>query len=162
MKHSKQPPLTDAMSKTKATKAKQHQRKATKSTKHKKSTGKKSQIKRTIKYLSSCRNPKTCKAVLGDASDGVIKCICNAALNAYKGDVRLTGPKKRLFAKHRGTFNQLINPSLSIKSKRKLLVQKGGIGFLPLLLTSVLGSIGSSLFSSLVGNKQQQQQQQQQ
>ncbi len=119
---------------------------------------KSTKTKRTVKFLATCKNPKTCKAVLGDSSDGVIKCICNAALNAYKGEVKLSGAQKRTFARHRQTINKLIDPGLAVQSKRKLLVQKGGIGFLPLLLTTVLGSLGSSLFSSLVGNKQQQQQ----
>ncbi len=109
--------------------------------------------KRTIKYLALCRNPRTCKAVLGDSSDGVIKCICNAALNAYKGDVRLSGAQKHTLARHRRTIGQLIDRGVSIKKKRRVLVQKGGLAFLPLLLTTVLGSVGSALFEKLIGTR---------
>lgn len=113
-------------------------------------------LKRTVKFLASCLNPKLCQTVIRASPDSVIKCICNAALNASQGKVKIQGKTKKFFAKHRKAFEKLIDPRLSIPKKRVVLNQKGGFAIIPLLLSTVLGSLGSSIFGNLFGSSQSQ------
>ncbi len=117
-----------------------------------KSTKPLSNVKHTIKYLAHCKNPSVCKAVLKDSPDNVIKCVCNAALNACRGDIKLTKKQKRILSQNKVSLSRLVDPHRSIKQKRKIINQKGGIGFIPLLLSTVLGTIGSALFNRITGN----------
>ena len=65
-----------------------------------------------------------------------------------RGDVPLSRPKKRLFAKFRPVFDILTAPDKSLEIKKRL-IQKGGAlpALIPILLSTVLGTIGSALFS---------------
>jgi ABC-type methionine transport system ATPase subunit len=104
-------------------------------------------VKRYVKLLALLRDPNQQVALLKKAPEQVIKSICDAALNAQQGDIRLSKSVKKTFAKKRELFHKLTSRSLSIPKKRRLLVQRGGFAILPLLLSTVLGTIGSALFS---------------
>lgn len=111
---------------------------------------KKQNLKRTIKYLSQCHNPKVVASIIRDSPKGVIKAVCNAALNAAKGQIVLKRKHKKLLATHRNQIHSLIQTGGSVDQKRKLLVQRGGLlwGFIiPPLLSAVLGSIGTKFLS---------------
>ena len=106
--------------------------------------------KRYVKLLSVCKDQKLYKALLQSAPDSVIKTICNASLNAYKGEVHLTPSQKKLFGKHKKLFEKLSTRQVSIKAKRKLLNQKGnGLPLIPIILSTVLSSLGSLIFDKL-------------
>lgn len=110
----------------------------------KSSTGNKKKISRFIKFLSVVPNKKVLNSVLQNAPDEVIKSISNAALNAMQGDVSLNLNQKKLFAKQRSLFNQLVSPKIKIKRKKKILIQRGGaFPVIPILIGAVLGSLGS-------------------
>lgn len=116
-----------------------------------------STVKRTVKYLSVCRDPQIRQLVLRKSSDAVIKAICNAALNAERGDVSLSPAQKRLFARHRKGITLLTSRKISLKKKRQALVQRGGFlqFLLPALLGPVISAVGNLLFNR-GGNQQQQ------
>ena len=105
-------------------------------------------IKPTVKFLAACRDPQIVSHILSKADKNLVKGICNAAYNVTRGDVPLSRPKKRLFAKYRPVFDTLTAPNKSLEVKRQL-VQKGGAlpALIPILLSTVLGTIGSALFS---------------
>ena len=106
-------------------------------------------LKRTIKFLSICKNPQIISHIIERSPDSVIKSICNAALNVAQGDVVLNNRQKKILAGKRRFIEQLISKGDSVKQKRKL-IQKGGsiLGFLiPTILGTVLSSLGSKLFS---------------
>ena len=104
-------------------------------------------VKRYIKLLSILHEPSQQKAILKKAPDGVIKSICDAALNAQRGDIRLSPNAKKKFAAQRVLFNSLISRKVSLPKKRRKLIQRGGLAILPILLSTVLSSLGSLLFS---------------
>jgi hypothetical protein len=107
--------------------------------------------KRTVKYLSVCRDPKAYNAVVKSAPDGVIKTICNAALNVQRGgSVTLSNAQRTLFGRHRRDIAKLVSKKISVKSKRKLIGQRGGAFWIPALIGAALGGLGSTLFG---GNK---------
>jgi len=107
--------------------------------------------KRTVKFLSVCRDPKVVSSVIRTSPDNVIKTICNAALNVQRGGrVKLENPEKTLFQKHSRQIAKLVSKKVSIAQKRKLLSQRGGAFWIPALIGAALGGLGSTLFG---GNK---------
>jgi hypothetical protein len=107
--------------------------------------------KRTVKFLSVCRDPKVVSSVIRSAPDSVIKTICNAALNVQRGGrVSLGNAEKVLFRKQSGRIAKLVSKKVSIAQKRKLLSQRGGAFWIPALIGAALGGLGSTLFG---GNK---------
>lgn len=104
--------------------------------------------KHYLKFLSVCNNPNILSSVLRTAPDNVIKRICDAALNAAKGEIPIDDHKKKLFGRNRKIFSQLIDRSIPIKRKRNLLAnQRGGaLPLIPILLSTVLSVVGSLLF----------------
>ncbi len=104
-------------------------------------------VKRYVQFLSVCKDPASRKLIVQRAPDSVIKAICNASLNASNGDIRLTTNQKKFFKDHQKLFQHLNSRKEPILKKRKLLVQKGGLAILPIILSTVLGSLGSALFS---------------
>ena len=106
--------------------------------------------KRTVKYLSVCRNPQAYKTVINSSPDSVVKSICNAALNVQRGDrVSLNSKQKALFRKHNTDIAKLASKAVPLKRKRKILTQRGGAFFIPALIGAALSGLGSLLF----GNK---------
>ena len=111
-----------------------------------KQNGRKSLVKRTVKYLSVCSNPRAYSSVLKGAPDEVIKAICNAALNIEQGDIRLSPAQRRLFSAHRKTISKATSRTVDLKSKRNLIQsQKGGYSVVPLLIGAALLALGGSL-----------------
>jgi len=115
---------------------------------HLRKSSKPNEAKRYFKLLAVCKDPTVFKVLIRKAPDLVIKLICNAALNASRGEVHLTTAQKRLFAKHKTLFEKLSTRQVSINAKRKLLNQRGnGLPLLPIILSTVLSSLGSLIFS---------------
>ena len=104
-------------------------------------------VKRYLKFLQIAKNPQTIKSVLKNCPDRVVKGICNVALNASKGEVHLTPKQKKVLARHRQVISNLIDRNKSVKSKRAIINQKGNGIFLPLLISAVVGSLGSAIFN---------------
>ena len=107
-------------------------------------------IKRTIKFLSIAPDTEIVRKVIPRAPDGVIRAICNAALNAREGDVRIPSHLKQIFAKFHRHIHRLTDRRCPLVEKRRLLVQRAGV--LPIiapLIATVLGSIGGEFISRL-------------
>jgi hypothetical protein len=108
--------------------------------------------KRTLKYLTVCRDPATSRRILHRSSDRVIKTLCNVALNILMNDDIPIGKTlaKRLRAL-RPAIQQLSNREIPIPWKRRLLTSKGQTGrgliaALPIIISTVLGALGSRVF----------------
>jgi hypothetical protein len=112
-----------------------------------KQNGRKSLVKRTVKYLSVCSNPRAYNSVLRGAPDEVIKTICNAALNIEQGDIRLSPAQRQLFAANRKKIAKITSRVGDLKSKRNInQSHKGGLPFIPTLIGTALGALGGKLF----------------
>lgn len=109
--------------------------------------GCKDSVKRILEYISICRNLKAYQAVLSSSSDTVIKSICNAVINAFKGDIVLTRSQRRHFARQKYIVQFLVNSSKPINKKRKIIISKKSFLFIPTLLALVLNQLGNALFS---------------
>ncbi len=108
-----------------------------------------SHLQRYIELLEVCNNPSVTRAIVKTAPDSVIKTICNAAVNCYRGDIKLSPKHKKTLKRFRKQIDKLCNKSLALKSKRKILVQKGGAIWIPLLIGSVLDTFGTQLLQRL-------------
>jgi len=89
--------------------------------------------------------PQARRALLTSASDELIKAIVECAINTLNGNHKLTKDEKSKLSKYKNRLRALVNPKISFKSKRKLLVQKGG--FIVPLLTSILSSVIGAIVS---------------
>ena len=83
-------------------------------------------LKRTIKYLATCKHPEIISRIIAKSPDNVIKSICDAALNAARGEVSLKPKEKKILASHRKLIERLIQRGETANSMRHLLNQTGG------------------------------------
>ena len=116
-------------------------------------------IKRTIKFLASGPDNNVVRATLEKAPVGVIRSVCNAAVNARQGEVQIPPHLKPLFREYSDYLDLLIDRQQPLEFKRQLLTnniadgkhQKGGA--LPIvvpLLATVLGSLGGEFISRIL------------
>jgi len=89
--------------------------------------------------------PQARRALLTSADDDLIKAIVECAINTLNGNHKLTKENKGKLNKFKNRLRALVNPNITFKSKRKLLVQKGG--FIAPLLTNTLSGVIGSLIS---------------
>jgi len=89
--------------------------------------------------------PQTRRALLTSADDDLIKAIGECAINTSNGNNKLTKEDKGKLSKYKSRLRALVNQKISFKSKRKLLIQKGG--FIVPLLTSILSGVIGTLVS---------------
>ena len=116
-------------------------------------------IKRTIKFLASGPDINEVRATLVKAPIGVIRGVCNAAVNARQGEVQIPPHLKPLFRQHSDHIDILIDRQQPLEFKRQLLTSGGGEGkrqkggafpiVVPLLAT-VLGSLGGKFISRIL------------
>ena len=121
-------------------------------------------IKRTIKFLASGPNINVVRAALDKAPAGVIRGVCNAAVNARQGEVQIPAHLKQLFRQYSKHIDTLINRRHPVEFKRQLLITGGGRGqkggALPIvvpLLATVLGSLGGEFISRILTRNDGQQ-----
>ena len=82
-------------------------------------------LKRTIKYLATCKHPEIISGIIVKSPVSVIKSIFDAALNAARGKLSLKPKEKKILASHRRLIERLIQRAETAKSKRHLLSQTG-------------------------------------
>jgi hypothetical protein len=107
-----------------------------------------SRLKSQQHFLHVLKNakPQARRALLSSADDEIVKAIVECALNTLNGNHKLTKEEKSKLKKYKSRLRALIDPKISLKSKRKLLVQKGGFIF------SLLASVLSGVIGSLISN----------
>ena len=106
-------------------------------------------LQRYIELLEVCNNPSVTKAIVKSAPDSVIKTICNAALNCYRGEIKLTPRQKKILKKFRRQIDKLCSKNIGLKTKRRILVQKGGAIWIPLLVGALLHNFGNALLDKI-------------
>jgi hypothetical protein len=109
-------------------------------------------IKRTIKFLASNYNKNAHREVVRGAPDKVIKLISDAALNVLKNpQIPLTKKEKNAFLKNKRLISSLSDKKKSLAYKRKAIQSGGGFGVIPLILSTVLGTVGSAIINKIRG-----------
>ena len=96
-----------------------------------------------LRVLGHCQ-PKIRNTILKNCENNLIHIICNCVYNVVKGNIPgLTQEKVNKLAHHK-TSLITVTKKVSIKEKRKTLVQKGG-DFLPFLLPLVAPLIAKTV-----------------
>jgi len=86
------------------------------------------------------------KAILANCKGELVKTLSECSLNLLRSNVKLTPCQKRKLRKYRTHLRKLEDKRVSLTSKKKAIVQRGG--FLIPLLGAVLPTIASLLFKS--------------
>ena len=86
--------------------------------------------------------PQARLVLLASANDDFIKAIVECVINTLNWNHKLTKDEKSKLYKYKSRFRALQNTKVGFKSKRKLLIQKGGF-IVPLLTTILSGVIGT-------------------
>ena len=90
--------------------------------------------------------PQVRRALLASADDELIKAIVECAIKTLNWNHKLIKEEKSNLKKHKNRLRALTDPKISLKSKRKLLAQKGGF------IVSLLASALSGVIGSLINN----------
>jgi hypothetical protein len=100
-------------------------------------------LKSQLHYLHVLNDtkPQARRALLTSASDELIKVIVECTINTLKGNHKLSTEEKHKVRKYKSKLRALVNPNISFKSTRKLLIQRGGFR-VPLLNSILSGIIG--------------------
>lgn len=91
-----------------------------------------------LRIIGSCP-PKLRSAILKNVDDKVLTCICEFALNLCQNNIKVSPRKRRQLLPHKTAIRHLANKQKSATSKRKYIIQKGGI--VSLLLSTVLPAV---------------------
>ena len=86
--------------------------------------------------------PHARRALLASVEEELIKAIVDCAINTLNGNHKITIDEKSKLKEYKNHLPALVNLKISFKSKRKLLVQKGGF-IVPLLASVLCAVIGS-------------------
>lgn len=115
-----------------------------------KGTTDKHDIKRTLKYMSICHDPRIQREILRSAPDLLYKAVLNAIYNvANNPEINITERQRNLLKKHRAAVNLLVSRQIPLKTKRYRLQRGKGIflaAILPGILSIALSALGSRLF----------------
>lgn len=87
-------------------------------------------------------NKKQTKAVIKDAHPQLISCICELCLNLLKNNIPVSNCTLKKVKKHKKLIRALATKGESVAKKKKLISQKGGFAFLPLLAPLLASAIG--------------------
>ena len=104
-------------------------------------------LKSQLHFLHLVKNAKSkARRALLASADELIKALVECAINTLNGNHKLNKEEKSKLSKYKGRLSALVKPKISFKSKRKLLIQKGG--FRVPLLTSILSEVIGTLISN--------------
>jgi len=96
-------------------------------------------LKSQLQFLHVLKDakPQARRALLASADEELIKAIVECAINRLNWNHKLTIDEKGKLKKYKNRLQALVNPKISFKSKRKLLLQM--VAFIFPLIASVVG-----------------------
>lgn len=98
-----------------------------------------------LKVLACC-NKKMRNSIIKGGSKDLIDTICECVLNFLNGNLEINENDTTKLIKYKNALRKILK-RISIKEKKKVLIQKGG--FLQILLPSIITGL-SSIISSLI------------
>lgn len=105
---------------------------------------------RSILYSLQSAKPKLFKAIIQNSNPELITIICEIIFNVLRGNVQLNGRIRNKLKQYKKVLRCIACPKQSIASKRRLINQKGGGVFLPIIIGSVLSGLIGSLSDKLL------------
>lgn len=102
--------------------------------------------KHILHVLKTC-NPVIRKSILKSANPELIKTLCEICINTLNGNAKISPNCKKSLKSYKNPLRKLISPRVGLKTKKKILIQKGG--FLPALLGAVLSGVIGNLIERI-------------
>ena len=84
--------------------------------------------------------------ILKSADKNLVGCLCKCAFNLLEGNVPVNSSQKQKLSRYKQLLRKLTARRGGWKSKKKLLVQKGG-NLIPLLLGPIVSAVLSSVLN---------------
>jgi hypothetical protein len=100
-----------------------------------------------LKVLNQLKTAKERKAFLSLVDKNVIHAIAECFHNIRLGNIKVTEKQKKVLRRNKKHLQLLVEKTVPIVKKRKVLVQRGG-AFLPIVLPAIL----SFLLSNVIKN----------
>lgn len=109
------------------------------------------QANRSILYALQAGEPKLNRAIIQNVSPTIIKIICEIIYNILQGNVKLDSKTRKQLEKYKRQLRCLVCRKRSLAAKRRILNQKGGAAFLPVIIARVLpyliGALGDKILN---------------
>ena len=105
----------------------------------------------SLRYLCKCRSRKEIKDFINHADKETIQCICECAHNILHGNIPIKKGDIKKLKKYQNVLSTLLDKRSSLKKRKEVIIQKGG--FLPLLLSPVLGIVGSLIGDAIAKSR---------
>jgi len=102
------------------------------------------QLKSQLHFFHKFKDakPQPRRALLASGGDDLIKTIVECAINTLNGNHKLSKEEKSKLSKYKNRLRELIDPKISFKTKRKILINKRGF-IVPLLISILPVVIGT-------------------
>lgn len=94
--------------------------------------------------------PSVRKVMIKNADNEFIKALCDCSYNILKGNVPLNKSQKIKLSRYKKDLRYLCNNSVSLKDKKRKVIQKGGF-FLPALAGPLLKIFGGLIPGAIGG-----------
>lgn len=95
--------------------------------------------KHMLHVLKNCK-ANVRKIIIKNAPAEFIKTLCEICMNVLNGNLKISKKCKDKVKFYKKTLRDLASKKFKIKTKKKILVQKGG-AFLPILIGALLSSV---------------------
>ena len=99
-----------------------------------------------LKILSKCKKNMR-KGIIMNADKELIYTLCECVLNLLNGNINISESEHNQLKPYKHLFRKLLNTNQNLKSKKKLIIQKGG--FLEILLPAVISGLASIISSAI-------------
>lgn len=111
------------------------------------------QENQSILYLLQTADPKLFKAIIKNSNPELIKVICEIIFNILRGNVQLNANIVEKLRNYKKSLRCIACRKHSLSTKRRILIQKGGGAFLPIIIGSVLSGLTTSLIDKFFAKK---------
>lgn len=102
--------------------------------------------KHILHVLKNC-NSNVRKSIIKHANPELLKTLCEICMNVLNGNAKISNSCKNNLKNYKSPLRKLTSPRVGLKSKKKILIQKGG--FLPVLLGAILSGVIGNLIERL-------------
>jgi len=100
-----------------------------------------------LRLLQAAKKPQR-DALLSSIQPEQVNCLCEAAHNVLRGNVKLSADEKHKLCRYKGCIRKLAKANTSFHKRKELILKQRG-GFFPALLGPALG-LATSLLGGLL------------
>ena len=100
-----------------------------------------------LRLLQAAKKPQR-EALLSSIQPEQVNCLCEAAHNVLRGNVKLSPDEKKKLCRYKGCMRKLAKANTGFDKRKELIIKQRG-GFFPALLGPALG-LATTLLGSLL------------